>query len=225
VIDVVVADDDPRIRTDFSTLLGLEDDLRVVAVAADGVEAVRLCTELSPDVVVMDVRMPRVDGIDATRALRARPGATARVLVVTTFDLDDYVLGAIRAGASGFILKDQAPDHLAAAVRVVAAGDAIVSPRATARLLQELVPPRALGGGVLTPREVEVVRLVARGAQQRGDRPRERHLARNREDPRQRRAAQARAVQPHRGRRVGLRARGRAHRIDPSALTDCAPRE
>ena len=163
MIDVVVADDDPRIRTDFSTLLGLEDDLRVVAVAADGVEAVRLCTELSPDVVVMDVRMPRVDGIDATRALRARPGATARVLVVTTFDLYDYVLGAIRAGASGFILKDQAPDHLAAAVRVVAAGDAIVSPRATARLLQELVPPRALGGGVLTPREVEVVRLVARG--------------------------------------------------------------
>lgn len=163
MIEVVVADDDPRIRTDFSTLLELEDDVRVVAVAADGRDAVRLCAELSPDVVVMDVRMPKMDGIDATRALLARPGATARVLVVTTFDLDDYVLGAIRVGASGFILKDQAPDELADAVRVVAAGDAIVSPRATARLLRELVPARDLVGGVLTPREVEVVRLVAQG--------------------------------------------------------------
>lgn len=164
VITVVVADDDPRVRADFSTLLGLEPDIRVVAVAADGDEAVRAADHLRPDVVVMDVRMPRTDGIDATRQVLSVVGTRTRVLVVTTFDLDEYVLRAVRAGASGFLLKDQAPDGLATAVRTVAAGDAIVSPRATARLLRELVPaPAAAEAGPLTAREVEVVRLVALG--------------------------------------------------------------
>ena len=163
---VVVADDDPRIRGDFAALLELEPDLTVVGTAADGTAVVDLCARLVPHVVVMDVRMPGRDGIAATRALRRRHRDRCRVLVVTTFDLDDYVLGAVRAGAAGFLLKDQAPDLLADAVRTVAAGDGVVSPRATARLLRELVAPglaegRAPGG--LTEREAHVVALVARG--------------------------------------------------------------
>ena len=163
---VVIADDDPRILRDFSLILGLEDDLAVVAAVADGSAAVECCRRLQPDVVVLDVRMPVMDGIEATRHIRALPDDPCRVLSVTTFDLDDYVLGTIRAGASGFLLKDQAPHLLAPAVRTVARGDGIVSPRATARLIQELVQPsvdplRPPNG--LTTREEEVVRLLARG--------------------------------------------------------------
>lgn len=166
VLQTVVADDDPRVRGDFVTLLNLEPDITVVGVAADGVEAVDLGIRLQPHVVVMDVRMPARDGIEATRALRRRHRDRCRVLVVTTFDLDEYVLGAARAGAGGFLLKDQAPELLASAVRTVAAGDGIVSPRATARLLRELVAPgladhRRLHG--LTDREAEVVALITRG--------------------------------------------------------------
>jgi len=163
---VVIADDDPRIRRDFSIILGLEDDLAVVAAVADGSAAIECCRLLMPHVVIMDVRMPVMDGIEATRHIRNLPGDPCRVLSFTTFDLDDYVLGTIRAGASGFLLKDQAPLLLAPAVRTVARGDGIVSPRATARLLQELVRPAAdsprpsMG---LTAREEEVVRLLARG--------------------------------------------------------------
>ena len=163
---VVVADDDPRIRGDFTALLELEPDLAVVGVAGDGAAVVDLCGDLLPDVVVMDVRMPGRTGIEATRALRRRHRDRCRVLVVTTFDLDDYVLGAVRAGAGGFLLKDQAPDLLAAAVRTGAAGDGVVSPRATARLLRELVPPELADGwppGGLTEREAQVVALMARG--------------------------------------------------------------
>ncbi len=163
-IRVVVADDDPRVRTDFTTLLELEADLVVVGTAADGAAAVDLGARLRPDVVVMDVRMPGLDGIEATRRLRARVGDRSRVLVVTTFDLDEYVLGAVRAGAAGFLLKDRAPDLLAPAVRTVAAGDGIVSPRATARLLRELAAPVAVGPpGGLTEREADLVALLARG--------------------------------------------------------------
>ena len=165
-LHVVVADDDPRVRGDFSALLALEPDLAVVGTAADGDAAVDLCARLLPHVVVMDVRMPGRNGIEATRHLRRRHRDRCRVLVVTTFDLDDYVLGAVRAGAAGFLLKDQAPELLAGAVRTVAAGDGVVSPRATARLLRELVAPgladdRTAGG--LTERETEVVALMARG--------------------------------------------------------------
>jgi DNA-binding NarL/FixJ family response regulator len=163
---VVVADDDPRIRGDFTALLDLEPDITVVGTADDGAQAVELSSRLLPHVVVMDVRMPGRNGIEATRALRRRHRDRCRVLVVTTFDLDEYVLGAVRAGAAGFLLKDQAPDLLAPAVRTVAAGDGVVSPRATARLLRELVAPglddqRPPAG--LTEREAEVVTLMARG--------------------------------------------------------------
>jgi DNA-binding NarL/FixJ family response regulator len=167
-VTVVVVDDDVRVRTDLAALLDLEIDIDVVGSAADGATAVELCDRLTPDVVVMDVRMPGMNGIDATRMLRERHTDRCRVLVVTTFDLDEYVLGAVRVGASGFLLKDQAPDQLAAGVRTVAAGNAIVSPRATARLLAELVTPTRPSAptqstSVLSARELEVVRLMARG--------------------------------------------------------------
>ena len=164
-IRVVVADDDVRVRRDFRALLELESDIEVLAVVPDGSAAVEICSRLHPDVVVMDVRMPSVDGIEATRLLRSS-GLPTRVLVVTTFDLDQYVMAAVRAGASGFLVKDQAPERLAEAVRIVASGDAVVSPRATARLLQEFVDPAPTSGdsgGRLTAREEEVVRLMARG--------------------------------------------------------------
>lgn len=167
-IRVVVADDDERVRRDFRQLLELESDIEVVAVAPDGGAAVEVCGRLRPDVVVMDVRMPGMDGIEATRQLRRAHADRCRVLVITTFDLDDYVLAAVRAGASGFLLKDDAPGQLAPAVRTIAAGDAIVAPRATARLLREFVRPdveAAVGRapGALTDREAHLVRLMARG--------------------------------------------------------------
>ena len=164
-IRVVVVDDDARLRADLGAVLQLEPDIDVVGAAADGAGGVEICRRLRPDVVVMDVRMPRMDGIEATRRLRTGDPAHTRVLVLTTFDLDDYVLSAVRAGASGFLVKHQAPDALADAVRTVAAGDAIVAPRATARLLRELTraaPTEPTPGG-LTDREIEVVRLMARG--------------------------------------------------------------
>lgn len=163
---VVIVDDDPRVRHDFTELLELEPDIEVIGSAADGEIGVELCARLEPDVVVMDVRMPRRNGIEATRMLRTQFTTSCRVLVMTTFDLDDYVLGAVRAGASGFLLKDRAVETLADAVRTVAAGEAIVAPRATARLLAELVTPSVARPGVphpLTDRELAVVQLLARG--------------------------------------------------------------
>lgn len=162
---VVVADDDPRVRGDFRQLIELEPDLEVVTTVGDGRAAVAAGDRFRPEVVVMDVRMPGLDGIAATRRLRERHTDRCRVLVVTTFDLDEYVLGAVRAGAVGFLVKDQAPEALAGAIRAVAAGDGIVSPRATARLLRELVAPDDDDGGAgrLTARETDLVRLLARG--------------------------------------------------------------
>jgi DNA-binding NarL/FixJ family response regulator len=164
-IRVVVADDDPRVRQDFAVLLDLEPDITVVGTAADGTEAVAAGVDLRAHVVVMDVRMPGTNGIEATRRLRLRSRDRCRVLVVTTFDLDDYVLGAVRAGAAGFLLKDQAPEQLAAAVRTIAAGEGIVSPRATARLLREFVGPGPVDArpGGLTEREADLVTLMAGG--------------------------------------------------------------
>ena len=169
---VVLAEDQPLMRTAVRTCLEAEPDLTVVGEAGDGAEAVRLAKRLHPDVVVMDLHMPIVDGIAATRdvvALAADP--PVRVLVMTSFDLDDHIIDALRAGASGFIVKDATPDELIHAVRVIAAGQALLSPSVTRRLLElraGSMPPLPSGSrdaalAALTPREVVVLRLVARG--------------------------------------------------------------
>jgi DNA-binding NarL/FixJ family response regulator len=163
VIRVVVADDQALLRGSFKLLVDSEPDLTVVGEAANGVEAVSIAMEQRPDVVLMDVRMPEMDGIEATR----RIGDISRVLVVTMFDLDSYVYDALRAGASGFLLKDTPPAELLAAIRVVAGGEALLAPTVTRRLIEEFtrapVVPRARGLDGVTEREREVLMLIARG--------------------------------------------------------------
>ena len=188
-IRIVVADDHQVVRTGFAELLGTQPDFSVLGTACDGAEAVRLCHELQPDVVLMDVRMPRMDGIEATRQVVGPGGASCpphedsrrdpapafspgrpRVLILTTFDLDEYVYDALRAGASGFLLKDVTAERLFDAVRVVAAGDALLAPAITRRLIGEfaLMRPKpdatpVAAFAALTPRETQVLRLVAEG--------------------------------------------------------------
>ncbi|MFB7851594.1 MULTISPECIES: response regulator [unclassified Streptomyces] len=169
-IRVLIADDQAMVRDAFSVLLGVQPDIEVVATAEDGVQAVEKTDELAPDVVVMDIRMPHMDGIEATRRIAARPGSRTRILILTTFNLDEYVYEALRAGASGFLLKDASGDQLAQAVRVVAAGEALLAPGLTMRLITEYArvtagPRRAAGVRVeeLTPRETEVLCQVALG--------------------------------------------------------------
>jgi DNA-binding NarL/FixJ family response regulator len=166
VIRVLIADDQELVRAGFAMIVDSRDDLEVVGEAGDGVEAVALAGSLRPDVVLMDVRMPRMDGIEATRQLAAA-GNPARVVILTTFDLDEPVFAALRAGASGFLLKDTRPDDLAAAIRVVARGEALLAPTVTRRLLDRFAgelpggaPPPALEA--LSEREIEVLILVAR---------------------------------------------------------------
>ena len=168
-IRVVVIDDQELVRTGFRMILDVEDDIDVVGTAGDGDEAVDLCRSAAADVALMDVRMPRVDGIEATRRLRAA-GIETRVLVLTTFDLDEYVFDALRAGASGFLLKDAPPDDLVHAVRVVASGEALLAPSVTRRLIEEFgraaSAPRPAEDerlARLTEREREVLVLMARG--------------------------------------------------------------
>jgi DNA-binding NarL/FixJ family response regulator len=171
-ISVLLVDDQALMRRGFRMILEAEEDLTVVGEAADGAAAVELATELAPDIVLMDIRMPGVDGIEATQLiLRATP--SIRVLVLTTFDLDEYAFGALRAGASGFLLKDARPADLVAAVRTVATGDAVVSPRITRRLLEEYAQTLPLSDSErhdlhpqlssLTDREREVLQAVAHG--------------------------------------------------------------
>ena len=167
MIGVLLADDQELVRSGFRLILELADGIEVVGEAADGQEAVRLAKELQPDVVLMDVRMPELDGIEATRRLR-QAGVDARVLVLTTFDLDEYVYGAIRAGASGFLLKDAPREQLVTAVRTVARGEALLAPAITQRLIERFVarPPAsetAPALAELSTRELEVLRLLARG--------------------------------------------------------------
>ena len=168
-IRVVVADDQQIVRAGFAALLDTRDDLEVVGTAADGEEAVRVCGEQRPDVVLMDIRMPAMDGIEATRRLSEDGAAAPKVIVLTTFDLDEYVYDALGAGASGFLLKDVKAEMLFDAVRVVAAGEALLDPAVTRRLVSEFarlrptLPLRPDALGELTPRELEVLRLVAEG--------------------------------------------------------------
>lgn len=169
-IRIVVADDYLVVRTGFAALLDTQSDFTVVGTASDGSQALQMCSELSPDVVLMDVRMPGMDGITATRELTAaRPGGT-RVLILTTFDLDHYVYDALCAGASGFLLKDITAEALFEAVRVIASGEALLAPNVTRRLIAEFTRLRpqvrdapAPELGTLTARETEVLQLMARG--------------------------------------------------------------
>jgi DNA-binding NarL/FixJ family response regulator len=167
---VLVVDDQALLRTAFSSLIDAEDDLEVVGAAADGRQAVERAASLAPDVVVMDVRMPVMDGIEATRQITSRQGpGGARVLILTTFDLDEYVFEALRAGASGFALKSRPLDELLNAIRTVAAGEALLAPSVTRRLIahfagQARTPARTPPGlAELTEREREVLSLVAEG--------------------------------------------------------------
>jgi DNA-binding NarL/FixJ family response regulator len=168
-VRVVLADDQPLVRSGLRVLIADQPDLEVVGEAANGAEAVQLVGEVSPDVVVMDIRMPGMDGIEATRLITAGP-TSSRVLVLTTFDEDDHVYGALRAGASGFVVKDMALDDILAAIRVVAAGDALIAPGVTRRLIADFLErpgpppersPRPVGS--ITKREREVLSLVGRG--------------------------------------------------------------
>jgi DNA-binding NarL/FixJ family response regulator len=169
VIRVLLADDQAIVRGGLRMILDVQPDIEVVGEAETGVRAVELVRETAPDVVLMDIRMPDLDGISATRQLLAGPGPAPNVLILTTFDLDEYLYEALRAGASGFLLKTAEPQELIAGVHAVASGDALVAPEITRRLLEEfarrpppgtLVPERLSG---LTERELDVLRLVARG--------------------------------------------------------------
>lgn len=165
MIKVLIADDQQMVRTGFAMILNAQPDMEVVGEAADGVEAVELARRLKPDVCLFDIRMPRLDGLEATR-LVAGPGVAnpLRVIIVTTFDHDEYVYGALRGGACGFLLKDGGPTLLIEAVRAAAAGDAMISPAITVRLLERLTTPRKPTGDLpITDRELDLVRLVARG--------------------------------------------------------------
>ena len=165
-IRVLVADDQSMVRAGFRMLLSGEEDIEVVAEASNGLEAVAQAARFHPTVVLMDIRMPQLDGLEATRRILAS-NDTARILILTTFDLDEYVYEALRSGASGFVLKDDPPEQLLAAIRVVAAGEALLSPAITKRVIKQFTrmprpePPRQLEE--LTDRELDVFRLVARG--------------------------------------------------------------
>jgi DNA-binding NarL/FixJ family response regulator len=170
MIRVAIADDQALVRSAFALLLRSDPRIELVGEAADGVEAVELARREQPDVMLMDVRMPRLDGVEATRRIVGQPGNRTRVLILTTFDLDEYVFGALQAGAGGFLVKDVEPEGLLRAIEVLAAGESLLAPRATTRLIEEYLarrpapsgpPPPGLAG--LTAREREVLAAVGRG--------------------------------------------------------------
>ncbi len=169
-IRVFLVDDQAMVRAGFAMVIAAQDDMRIVGEASDGAEALARLAITAADVVVMDVRMPRMDGVEATRRLLERSGAVPKVIVLTTFDLDEYAFAALRAGASGFLVKDAPPEDLLAAIRAVQSGDAVIAPSTTRRLLDHVAMslPAAQDGpdplDALTSREQDVLREVARGA-------------------------------------------------------------
>ena len=170
-VRVLIVDDQALVRAGFRMILESEPDVEIVGEAGDGAEALEAARELSPDVILMDIRMPNLDGLEATRRLLETPGDVPRVLMLTTFDLDEYVYEALRAGASGFMLKDTPPEQLVEAIHVVARGDALLSPTITRRVIEEFIrrPPstipveRPAKLAELTARELEVLGFMARG--------------------------------------------------------------
>jgi DNA-binding NarL/FixJ family response regulator len=169
-VRILIADDQALVRAGFKMILDAEDDLDVVGEASDGAQAVAMANDLEPDVVLMDIRMPELDGIEATRRIIAAAGERpVRVLMLTTFDLNEYVYEALRAGASGFLLKDVPPEQLAEGIRIVAGGEALLAPSITRRLIEEFaevapaIPEAPPGLDELTARELEVFKLIARG--------------------------------------------------------------
>jgi DNA-binding NarL/FixJ family response regulator len=167
-VTIVLADDQPLVRGGFRMILEAEEDLRVIGEAGDGQEAVLVTQRVRPDVVLMDVQMPKLDGLEATRRITQDERVRSSVLILTTFERDDYIFEALRAGASGFLLKNAAPEELVRAVRIVAAGEALLAPSITRRVIEDYAtrsaPPReAAGLAELTQRELEVLRLLATG--------------------------------------------------------------
>jgi DNA-binding NarL/FixJ family response regulator len=168
LLRVAIADDQSLIRAGFRMILDAQPDIEVVAEARDGLEAIAAWRRCAPDVILMDIRMPELDGLEAARRILEGGGDGSRVVMLTTFDLDEYVYAALRAGASGFLLKDVSPEQLIAAVRLVAIGDALLAPSITRRLVERFarpVAPTVSHGALatLTPREAEVLKLIARG--------------------------------------------------------------
>jgi DNA-binding NarL/FixJ family response regulator len=167
-LSILIADDQALVRAGFRMILEAEPDLQVVAEARDGAEAIEAAQRERPDIVLMDIRMPTMDGLEATRRIVAATSEPPRVLILTTFDLDEYVFDALQAGASGFLLKDVPPEQLVAGIRAVAEGDSLLSPSVTRRLIESFVRvhrrvPRPAELDDLTPRELEIFELVARG--------------------------------------------------------------
>ena len=210
-IRVLIADDQELIRTGLAMILDAQPDIEVIGQAADGREAVALARELRPDVCLFDIRMPDLDGIEATRQLAgAGVEDPLAVVVVTTFDLDEYVHGALKAGARGFLLKDAGPELLIQAIHAAANGDALIAPSVTARLLAAFSDtrvgrPRPQPIEPLTGREEEILVTVARGPDQLGDRRRAAHQPEHGQDPPRQPHGQARRPKPRRARHVGLR--------------------
>ena len=211
-IRVLIADTRALVPTGFRMILSVEPDIEVVGEATNGEQAVSAALKLRPDIVLMDVRMPEVDGIEATRRLVAHgAAASTKVLMLTTFDLDEYVFGALQAGASGFLLKDLAAVQVVSAIRTVTAGDALLAPSITRRLIDEFVAPRHTAPGVelLTPRELAVLRLVARGMSNAEIATGAQRGRFDRQDTRRPCADEAQRSRPSPSRRPGLRIRSR----------------